>query len=379
MVTATGGAFRWHEDTRFLRADTVQDGLRDAVRAGFSLRVEGGRITGFKAPQPVLLCATSGSSGAPKVIRRTPASWQTSFAVNGSVLGLGPAAIVAVFSGFDSSLALYAVLEAAHHGAAILSLSGVRPDRQARAIADSRADVLYLTPTQLTELCKSSSALSSVRCIMVGGGRLSLAAVEAAARTFPAARLIQFYGAAETSFITWTDASTPPGSVGRPYPGVVLHVDDDGTIWVRSPYLFEGYEHGESRHTRWRDGFLTVGEVGHLDPGGHLFLTGRAGRTVTVADRNVSLDRVEAALSHLIPGAQIVVVAVPDSRRGARVVALVAGAPTEDSADDLHRLSRQHLGPIMAPHRIQMCDAVPMLPGGKPDYRTATKLAQDMA
>ncbi|MBU2361009.1 MAG: AMP-binding protein, partial [Alphaproteobacteria bacterium] len=342
-MTAPGSAFQWHPDTRLLRADPVLGRLCYTVRAGLSLKVAGGQVTGLTTPFPVLLCATSGSSGDPKIIRRTPASWQASFAVNGPVLGLGPSATVAVFAGPESSLALYAVLEAAHHGAAILPLSGLRPDRQDQAIADHGADVLYLTPTQLIQLCDKVSPRHHVRHIMVGGGRLSPAAERAAADAFPGARLIKFYGAAETSFITWTDAATPPGSVGRPYPGVILNLDDDGTIWVCSPYLSDGYDSGDSPHTRWRNGFLTVGEVGHLDPTGHLFLTARAGRTVTVADRNVSLDGVEAALSDLIPAAQIVVLAVPDARRGSRLVALIAGADADAHEDTLRALCRQRL------------------------------------
>ncbi|SEN39298.1 long-chain acyl-CoA synthetase [Loktanella fryxellensis] len=364
--------FHWHPTTRLIGDDPDIARLRDRVLAGHGVQIgPAGLIDGEQDPT-VLLCATSGSSGTPKVIRRSPASWQASFVINARHLDLGPDSTVAVAGTLASSLTLYAVLEAAHLGAAILSVQGQRPDRQAMALQG--ATVLYLTPVQLGAICAHAAGpLTSVRHIMVGGGRLDDTTVQAAARTFPAARLTQFYGAAETSFITWTDADTPTGSVGRSYPGVNLHLDPDGTIWVRSPYLSDGYAQGDSPHTRWRDGWLTVGEVGWQDAAGHLFLTGRAGRTVTIADHSVSLDAVEAVLADLT-GQPAAVVALPDPQRGARLVALICAG-----VGGLRSACRDRLGPQGVPHRIHRVAVLPLLATGKPDYAAIAALAQAMA
>ncbi len=52
--------------------------------------------------------------------------------------------------------------------------------------------------------------------------------------SFPNADLRVFYGAAETGFVAMSDPDTPPGSVGRPYPGVDIHIEA-GEVFVRSP------------------------------------------------------------------------------------------------------------------------------------------------
>ena len=367
-------AFHWHPATRIIDAAPDLAALRLAVQGGHGLRCGRDGVTTHAGHD--LLCETSGSSGAPKVIRRSVASWQASFAVNGAALDLGPPSCVAVFSGFGASLALYGALEGAHHGAALVSLAAVAPGSWAGRVAASGATTLYITPTQAALLCAPGRVLPSVRHILVGGGALSPMTEAMARAACPQARLIQFYGAAETSFITWTDDRTPPGSVGRAYPGVTLRLDDDGLIGVRSPYLFSGYASGDSALTRWSDGFLSVGEIGHLDPEGNLFILGRRDRMVTVADHNVHPEAAEACLARLAPTARSVVVAVPDARRGARLVACVAGPTAGQSDADLLRACRAALGPQAAPHRLLRLAALPLLPSGKPDLVALTRLTR---
>lgn len=372
-MTAT---FHWHPDTRLIGAAPDLMALRQAVATGRGLHCGVAGVTTHAGKE--VLCETSGSSGAPKVIRRSVPSWQASFAVNGAALDLGRSDGVAVFSGFGASLALYGLLEGAHYGMALLSLSHLAPQRWADALITARTTLLYVTPTQLALVCATGRVLPDVRHVMVGGGHLTATTTATARSVCPGARLTQFYGAAETSFISWTDDSTPHGSVGRPYPGVTLRLDADGLIRVRSPYLFDSYAQGTSVDTAWSDGFLTVGEMGWLDDAGNLFIMGRRSRMVTVADHNVFPDVAEAFLSGLIPGAAVAVVALPDATRGARLVAFVAGSMAGMTADDLRRACRDALGPHAAPHRIHKVAALPTLPAGKFDYTAIVALARSL-
>ncbi len=141
--------FRWHPEARVVGDDR-------ALRAALATPGRAFRIDGL-GPQPggeaVFETLTSGSSGAPRRILRTMESWIASFAVNAALFGIGPGVRVAVLGDLVHSLALYGALEGLHLGAEVVLLGGMRPDRQARALAG--VGVIYATPAQLRLLVEA--------------------------------------------------------------------------------------------------------------------------------------------------------------------------------------------------------------------------------
>lgn len=322
--------------------------------------------------QPIVETLSSGSTGQPRRIRRTQASWTASFAVNAS-LGIGPGARVATLGRLIHSLSLYGAVEGLHLGAEVHLLADLRPDRQRAALTQRQVTHLYATPAQL-RLILGPGLLPDLRLILVGGSKLDSALRAALATLAPNARVREFYGAAETSFITLADETTPEASVGRPFPGVEIHLDPTGDIWVRSPYLFLGYAFhtgpnipaGGSLTTRWRDGWLSVGEIGEMMEG-FLILKGRAGRMVTVADQNVFPEEIEALL-HSLPGiTRAAVLPVPDAKRGHALIAVLQGDRRQETA--ILSTLRQSLGPLKSPKALIWREDWPMLPSGKTDLK----------
>ncbi|MCA0941865.1 AMP-binding protein [Salipiger pacificus] len=367
--------FHWHPDCR-LRAPEVPGALLRDLRAaltegaGFSIGPEGiARLP--EAAGGILQSRSSGTTGAAKAIRRTHGSWIASFRVNAAALGITPGDVYAVLGAPQHSLALYAIAEAAWLGADLLCLDDLRPARQAAALHADAATVLYATPTQLRLLCAAGQGLPALRHILCGGGRMPEGLRARIAALCPAAELREFYGAAETSFIAWGDAVTLEGVVGRAYPGVEIRIDapegEFGEIWVRSPYLFEGYAEGASADTRWRGGFLTVGEMGRLDAGGMLTVAGRRSRMVTIADRNVFPEDIEALLLGESGVRHCAVLPRPDPRRGVHLVAVVAGACDAATSGRLIALCRAAFGPLAAPRRVIGLEDFPLTVSGKPD------------
>ena len=359
---------------------------------------------------PILETLTSDSTGQPRRIRRTQGSWIVSFAVNAR-LGIGPGARVAVLGRLIHSLALYGAIEGLHLGAEVHLLDPLRPDRQRQALAARHISLLYATPAQLRLLTDGEGLCPDLRLILTGGSKLDTTLRARLSTLAPNARIREFYGAAETSFITLADETTPESSVGRPYPGVDLHLDPSGEVWVRSPYLFLGYaahfpsenipagaatgvappvranhvaaepvarpSRAEARRkegasalnlttapARWRDGWLSVGEIGELKDG-YLYLKGRAGRMVTVADQNVFPEEIEAFLETLPGVTRAAVLPVPDPKRGQTLIAILQGDPAEE-ARLLTRL-RQELGPLKAPRSLIWRQDWPTLASGKTD------------
>ena len=347
--------------------------------------------------QPILETLTSGSTGQPRRIRRTQASWTASFAVN-SRFGIGPDARAATLGRLIHSLSLYGAIEGLHLGAEVHLLADLRPDRQLAALRQRQITHLYATPAQL-RLILGPGTLPDLDLILIGGSKLDPALRAALTILAPNAKLREFYGAAETSFITLADETTPDTSVGRPYPEVDLNLDPSGEVWVRSPYLFLDYavhigpnipaggvsepvvrpSRTEARQkacapaldspppaTRWRDGWLSVGEIGSLH-NGVLTLKGRAGRMITIADQNVFPEEIEALLLTLPGITQAAVVPVPDSKRGHVLVAVLQGDPSSEAAI-LARL-RRGLGPLKSPKSLIWRTDWPTLPSGKTDLK----------
>lgn len=334
------------------------------------------------------LTLTGGSSGAPKVVRRSHASWIASFETNARLFTFTDTDSVAVLGALSHSLALYGVLEGLHLGLDTHVLDALSPRAQAARLAETGVRLLYATPTQLRLLVRGAGAgrLPDLRLVLCGGGALDAATRDAVRRLCPNAKLHEFYGAAETSFITLGSDDTPAGSVGRAYPGVELRLldgkghptDGPGEVWVRSPYLFDGYAYSDSPETRWQDGFVTVGEVGRLDAAGNLTLLGRRNRAVNVADELVFSEVVEATLGARA-GRPCAVLPEADALRGTALVAVVEGAGDQARATALLQDCRAALGPRATPRRLLFHPELPRLPSGKTDLAALARWLENEA
>lgn len=302
---------------------------------------------------------TGGTSGAPRRISRTAASWQASFAVNARLFDIGPGTRTAILGRLVHSLALYGALESLSLGAQLHILSGLSPRAQGAALVG--IDLLYATPAQLRLILESPGPDLALRTLVVGGSKLDPALRAAWGQRAPACRIREFYGAAEASFITLADETTPEASVGRPYPGVSLRIED-GEILIQSPYLFTGYA-SDPGSARWRDGWLALGERGTLQDG-FLYLHGRTSRMVKIADQATYPEEIESFLQALPGVTRAAVTPVPDALRGVRLVAHVMG---EAGDDMLLRALRQAFGPLKAPRDIRRPSIWPLLPSGKTD------------
>lgn len=375
--------FRWHPAARLYGPDGAEEApaaqgagsviadspgpraLALALAAGGCFAIRGAAHGPAPAPGagPVFETLTSGSGGAPRRIRRSQESWIRSFAVNAGLFGLGPGRRLAVPGRLVHSLSLYGALEGLHLGAQVHLLAGLRPDRQHRALAARGIDTLYATPAQLRALC-GWGMLPALRLVLCGGSKLDAKLRADLAQMAPGARVREFYGAAETSFITLADEDTPADSVGRPYPGVEIRLDE-GEIRVKSPWLFEGYAGGGEGGAVWRDGWLSVGEMGRVE-GGFLYLSGRRGRMVSVADQNVFPEEIEAMIEAMPGVARAAVLAEPDARRGHVLFAVLRGEPAREA--EILAALRARLGPMKAPRRIVWRADWPELASGKTDF-----------
>ncbi|MFX4292330.1 AMP-binding protein [Streptomyces bohaiensis] len=284
---------------------------------------------------------TSGSSGTPRVVLRTHASWRASFPAVAGLLAAGSDDAVALPAPPSSSLTLFSLAHALDGG-----------PRPVLGRGGAGASCFHGTPQGLRALLDTDGP-TTVRTALVGGSALDRGLrADAEARGI---RVVGYYGAAELSFV-----AVDHGTGLRPFPGVDLRVSG-GELWVRSPYVALGYL-GRTGPLR-RDGeWATVGDLAET-VAGTVRLRGRADGAIQTASATVLPEEVEAALRQLPGVADAVVVGVPTPGVGAVVAAVVETG--SDGAAGLRRAAAARLAPASRP-RVWYTGALPRTPAGKP-------------
>ncbi|MBO3084505.1 AMP-dependent synthetase/ligase [Cellulomonas fengjieae] len=124
--------------------------------------------------------------------------------------------------------------------------------------------------------------------------------------------VLEGYGLTETTAATAVTrpGATTIGTVGPPYPGASLRVDDDGQIFVSGPHVFRGYRHdAEATAEVLVDGWFRTGDLGSFDEQGNLRITGRTKEIiVTAGGKNVAPAVLEDRLRGHPLVSQVVVV-----------------------------------------------------------------------
>ncbi len=112
--------------------------------------------------------------------------------------------------------------------------------------------------------------------------------------------VMQGYGATEcgpASATSKTDHGL--GTVGRTVPPVEIQLAEDGAILVKGPTVFQGYwrDPEATAAAFTEDGWYRTGDIGRLDPAGHLILMGRKKDIIVLPNGlNVYPEDVENAL-----------------------------------------------------------------------------------
>jgi long-chain acyl-CoA synthetase len=170
-----------------------------------------------------------------------------------------------------------------------------------------------------------------------------------------------------------------PGSVGRPIRGV-LHIlgDDDRECGPGETGLvcFEGCAdftyHNDPEKTaraKVRPGWGTLGDIGHVDAEGYLFLTDRRDYVINSGGVNIYPQEAENVLSAHPAVADVAVFGVPDPEWGEAVKAVVqpatGAAPGPELADALIAWCRAHIAHTKCPRSVDFEPEMPREPTGK--------------
>ena len=249
---------------------------------------------------------------------------------------------------------------------------------------------VHLVPTQFARLLKlpddvrrrfDGSSLTTV----VHGAAPCPVAIKRSMIDWWGPVLTEYYGGTESGFltiITGAEWLSHPGSVGRARPWCEVMVINDEQqpcgVGETGQIYFRSRAGGDFRYNKSEDktkaahlspGVGTIGDVGHLDAEGYLFLSDRKIDMIVSGGVNIYPAEVEGVLvTH--PGvADAAVFGVPDDEMGEQVKAAIELVPGVAASPELAReiiaFCREHLAGYKCPRTIDFEDHLPRSPTGK--------------
>ncbi|CAL9511068.1 class I adenylate-forming enzyme family protein [Streptomyces sp. enrichment culture] len=342
----------------------------------------------FVAENPAVIDLTSGTTGSPKLVRR-------SFGVRGQLVDLSfgsrpPEHRPTLLSVTPISHATATMVDAAlAAGGSVVLHNGFDVDDVLRALAERQVTDVYLAVPHLYRLIDQPgldrAAFPFLRQVLYSGTAAAPARTAEAARVF-GETLVQLYGSTEAGgmcTLTPLDHCEPEllPSVGRPFPWVELeirHPDSGepvergatGEICVRSPTLMDGYLGETDRGCLTKEGDrLRTGDLGHWDKYGYLHLVGRIGSVVKVNGIKVHPTTVQDVLLNHPAVRNAVVYGTRGEEFIERLEAAVQLRPgARCTGDELHAHIAAELSAAHVPDAFHWWEEIPLNPSGKPDY-----------
>lgn len=179
----------------------------------------------------------------------------------------------------------------------------------------------------------------------------------------------EYYSGTEQCGITAIDSQewlAHPGSVGRAVLGQVRIVNEDGeevpagqtgAVYFsggpRFSYLNDSKKTAASHNA---EGWATMGDIGHVDAEGFLYLTDRKGFMIISGGVNVYPQEIENLLVTHENVADVAVFGIPDEDLGEAVIAVVQpddpASATPELAERLRAFARENLGGVKTPKQF---------------------------
>jgi acyl-[acyl-carrier-protein]-phospholipid O-acyltransferase/long-chain-fatty-acid--[acyl-carrier-protein] ligase len=351
---------------------------------------------------------TSGTTGDPKGAVLTHDNIQSNVRAVDAVIKIDPHDVVIgvlpFFHSFGYAITLWSILTldvgAAYH---------VNP-LEAKVIGqlcrERKGTILLATPMFLRNYIRRCEPedFATLEVVITGAERLPSQVADAFEEQF-GIRPIEGYGTTETSPLI--SANIPPtrapgdplqsaraGTVGKPPPGVRVKVVDQetgadllsgeqGMLLVKGPNVMREYL-GQPAATSAaiRDGWYVTGDVCVIDADGFIRIVGRESRFAKIGGEMVPHELIEETLTEIVgvddEGQQrVVVVSVPDSDRGERLI-VVHTELEQSPAELICALGQAGLPKLFIPaaNCFLQVESLPALGTGKLDSRRIKHLAE---
>lgn len=329
-----------------------------------------------RSDDPTLIYFTSGTTGMPKMVLHTQASYGLGHAVTGawwldlreddlhwniSDTGWAKAAWSSLFGPWLCGATVFVQ----HHPGKF------SPDDVLQYLTDFPITSLCAAPTiyrRLVQLDLSAFKPPALRQCVAAGEPLNPEVIETW-RKATGLTIRDGYGQTETVLLcaNFPGVEVRPGSMGLSTPGFELAVLDefgqrlpsghDGQIAIRvepeRPLgLFREYwRNPDATAHSFRDGWYRTGDCGRVDSDGYFWFVGRADDVITSSAYRIGPFEVESALIEHPAVVEAAVVGKPDPVRSEIVKAYVVLAAGWNPGDDLKVQLQEHVKRVTAPYK----------------------------
>ncbi|MEU0266000.1 AMP-binding protein [Nocardioides sp. NPDC006303] len=335
-----------------------------------------------------LLIYTSGTTGVPKGVMLDHANLEAMTAMGRDALEVGPEdRCLLILPLFHVNGIVVSILTPLLVGASVVIADRFNPHTFFDTVEKERPTFFSAVPTIYSMLAALPDDVrpdtSSVRFAVCGAAPAS---ADLLARFedrfgFP---LIEGYGLSEAtcgSTINPVGGPRKAGTVGLPFPGQELRIlgadgkpvppGENGEVSVRGANVMRGYlGRPDDTAAVISDGWLSTGDLGHVDEDGYLTIVGRSKEMIIRGGENIYPKEIEDVLAGDPTVLEVAVIGLPDEKWGEVVVAFVQARPgaTVDVKALMSRC-REQLSGYKRPTAIHVLDALPKNTVGKLDKR----------
>jgi len=353
----------------------VADKLYAAAAGTFPMRF----ATRTGPSDPGVILFTSGSFGAPRGVMLTQANLVANVRQVAAHIDLDPAWVMfnplPIFHCFGLTggvlLPILTGMKAFQYPSP-LHIKQIPP-----LVKDTGASILLATDTFVNQYARAAEPgeLSGLEFVVCGAEKVRDETHNLVAERFGDVPLLEGYGATEASPVIAVNkpVDNRRGTVGGLLPGLEVRLEPvegipgGGRLYVRGPNVMAGYLGADGVLEPPKDGWHDTGDVVSISDDDWVRILGRVKRFAKVGGEMVSLTAAEDLASTVWPDCRHAVIAVPDPKKGERLVLVTDRRGAE--AEPLVRHAQSVGAPeIAVPRKIIRVPEIPVLGTGKTDY-----------
>jgi acyl-[acyl-carrier-protein]-phospholipid O-acyltransferase/long-chain-fatty-acid--[acyl-carrier-protein] ligase len=252
-------------------------------------------------------------------------------------------------------------------------------------VKDSGASILLATDTFVNQYARAAGAdeLAGLKFIVCGAEKVRDETHNLIAERFGPVPVLEGYGATEASPVIAVNKpeDNRRGTVGALLPGMetriipVPGIDRGGRLLVRGPNVMSGYLDAAWALEPPEDGWHDTGDVVEMSNDSWITILGRVKRFAKIGGEMVSLTAAEGLAAGLWPESRHAVIAVPDGKKGERLILVT----DRRDADVVKLVAHAHAvgaSDLAVPRRIVRATEIPVLGSGKTDYVAIQRMVE---